>query len=134
MRKPCENFVETYGEMVIQYLTSSADPQEICTELGLCSAAGGGSRNSDNNDDSTVAMGKCQLCMVLSDYLSAMLDDPRVDTSIDEIVEKVCPVLPRKYRVGVSLVEHLFLSFQQCPVLVFLTVIFLILFPVQGND
>jgi saposin len=94
VRKPCENLVETYGDMIIQYLTNSADPQQLCTELGLCDD---GTRT---RPDADVAMGKCQLCMVLSDYLSAMLEDPRVDTSIDEIVEKICPVLPAKYRKG----------------------------------
>lgn len=100
VQKPCQNFVDTYGDMVIQYLSNSADPRTICTDLELCDQASAITTRKPPVTPAEDKMGKCQLCMVLSDYLSAMLEDPRVDTSIDKIAEKVCPVLPKKYASG----------------------------------
>jgi len=40
---------------------------------------------------------RCELCVLISDYLSAFLDDPNFDTSVDKLVEKICPLLPKDY-------------------------------------
>lgn len=59
--------------------------------------------------DEVMNMDKCHLCMLVSNYLSAFLDDPNVDTSIDELVERVCPLLPKKHQMEVKIIPDFFL-------------------------
>ena len=35
--KECDAFVEEYGDLVLKLLEQKLDPEQICTELGLCS-------------------------------------------------------------------------------------------------
>lgn len=53
-------------------------------------------------------LSKCELCMIISDYLSVTLDDPQVEQSIDKVVERVCPLIPRAYQDKVRKKAHFF--------------------------
>lgn len=35
----CKDLIETYGEAIIELLVQEADPQTVCTVLGLCNGA-----------------------------------------------------------------------------------------------
>lgn len=105
VKAECKSFIEQYANMIISYLAEDLDPKEVCEQLGLCTNAkmlrikkmlAEGIKKLNAIQD--VNMGRCQLCMVLSEYLSAMLEDPKVETSVDSIVEKICPIIPTRYR------------------------------------
>jgi len=97
VKSQCREFIDEYGDTIIEYLIQELDPQEICTKLGLCG-------KSDFTEIGPLVMDeykdldKCQLCMLISNYLSAFLDDPTVDTSIEKLVERVCPLLPKEHQ------------------------------------
>jgi len=96
VRPQCRAFIEEYGDMVITYLAQSLDPQQICTEIKLCDPTA----NIDIRTikvDETLELDRCELCVLISDYLSAFLDDPNFDSSVDKLVEKICPLLPNDY-------------------------------------
>jgi len=38
LKQECRDFIDEYGDTVIQYLTQQMDPKEICTELKFCTA------------------------------------------------------------------------------------------------
>ena len=38
--EPCEEFVQTYGdEIITQIIQMEMDPDQVCSQLGLCSTA-----------------------------------------------------------------------------------------------
>jgi len=98
VKDQCRAFVEEYGDMVINYLSQSLDPKEICTELKLCDATGVVDIELPAGQvEDKLKLDRCELCILLADYLSAFLEDPNVDTSVEKVIEKVCPLLPKDY-------------------------------------
>jgi saposin len=96
IRDECKGFVEQYGNLVIQYLVERMEPREICINLNLCDPPTPVESNLDYPMELNM-MDKCQLCILVSDYLSEFLKDPKVDVKIEKLIEKICPRLPQKY-------------------------------------
>ncbi|CAL8094179.1 unnamed protein product [Orchesella dallaii] len=89
----CKVLIETFGEEIIQYLSQEVDPAEICSRLGLC-------KDTKKKNDAIrhLNMDRCELCMLVSDYLSTFLEESDVDKTIEYYVEKTCALIPQSYR------------------------------------
>jgi hypothetical protein len=102
VRAKCKNFVDLYGDLLIQYLAQEMDPQQVCTELRLCSPEG------DNklyflmitpylkllffiSVPFELSLSPCELCHVIEDYFEMKLDDPKfVRNAIELSVKRLC--------------------------------------------
>jgi saposin len=86
VRGNCRAFVEMYGDMIIQYLVEEMDPDAICTELKLC--------KPKLQDGYNLNLNRCELCNVISDYLSKKLEDPTFEKeAVATAALKFCPLL-----------------------------------------
>jgi len=88
-----QKFIEDYGETIIQYLSNDIDPAQICTEIHLCKA-----QTKDNDAIKNLNLSRCEVCMLVSDYLSTVVNDTYVYTEINEYAEKTCALIPKSYR------------------------------------
>jgi saposin len=92
LAEECESFVTIYGDLLIQMLLSELDPEQICTELGLC-----GSRVSNSRPVPPAAVGGSELCVVcetIVQYLEALLEQNATVTEIEAVLDKICDYLP----------------------------------------
>jgi len=94
VRGKCQTFVETYGEEIIQYLSQEIDPVDICGRLGLCQPQQQTTTEAIRN----LKMSRCELCMLVTDYLSTLLEEEDSDKKIDELANKTCAIVPKSYR------------------------------------
>lgn len=97
----CQNFVETYGEQIIQYLSHEIDPSDICQRIGLCQP-----ERKDVEPIRHLKMDRCELCMLISDYLSTMVDDVQADKKIDQLAVKTCRLIPAAKRQEVKCYDY----------------------------
>jgi len=93
VKDKCKAFVIMYGEQLIQYLSQEIDPVEICGKLGLCQA-----QKTNTDAIRNLKMSKCELCKLVTDYLSTLLEEEDSDKKIDELAVKTCAIVPQSYR------------------------------------
>jgi len=89
----CKSFVTLYGDLIIQLLLSEMDPQQICTQLGLC----GNSKSRPVLPPATAAVGNAELCVVcetIVQYLEALLEQNATVAEIEAVLDKICDYLP----------------------------------------
>ncbi|XP_065582128.1 saposin-C-like [Artemia franciscana] len=65
-------------------------PQEVCTALHVCLLIG--------EDDKSFHMNRCEICEIAVQYFDTLLEDDSVEENIDQILEKVCRIIPAKNR------------------------------------
>lgn len=97
VRGRCTNFVETYGEEIIQYLSQEIDSEQICQRLGLCR-----SEKKDVEAIKHLKMDRCEVCMLISDYLSTIVEEEEADKNIDQLAARTCALIPKAYRQEVT--------------------------------
>ncbi|XP_011300553.1 proactivator polypeptide [Fopius arisanus] len=81
----CNTFVNQYADLVIDLLAQEVSPKEICTAMGLCQAALKKMMDS---------IAECALCQAIISSIDSMLVNPEIDQKIEDIVGKVCTLLP----------------------------------------
>jgi len=97
----CDNFVDTYTDMIIDLIAKDLSPDEICAELGLCNDAVLTSiqenlemmeaRNVGGNTQT------CMFCKFAIGELDKMLKDKHNEEEIKQALEKLCDALPKNY-------------------------------------
>jgi len=102
----CDNFVDTYTDMIIQLLTGEITPKELCGYLGLCQDSQfylsnnryparvgivryGGKQAWRNNDGQF-----CAICEYAIQTVDQMLEDNKTEKEIEVSLDKVCYMLP----------------------------------------
>jgi len=90
LKDQCDSFIDAYGDMIVQYLVQQLDPRQVCSELELCATV----QIVETYVLTYDKVDKCELCMLISDYLSAFLADPKFEGNIEKLVENICPLLP----------------------------------------
>jgi saposin len=85
--KECNDFVDEYGDTVIQLLIAATVPSEICRMLHLC---------SDQIAEVKVEIFECAICETLVYAMEKILANPKVDHNVEHVLEKACRALPHK--------------------------------------
>nr|XP_020457587.1 prosaposin isoform X1 [Monopterus albus] len=93
LSEQCKSLIEVYGEAIIELLVQEADPESVCTVLGLCNNA---RRAYVPALDQTrfKAGGFCEVCKMAVNYIERILEKNATASEIEEAVRKVCLFLP----------------------------------------
>merc|ERR1712093_685953 len=86
LQDECKDLIEQYFPEIIQLITSGMSPQEICSEIGLCSNA-----TAVAAPESGV---ECEICDFVMKEALAELSSNATDAEIEAVLGKVCGVLP----------------------------------------
>jgi saposin len=93
--KQCDNFVETYTEMIIDMLTKDVTPEMICDNLGLCKK--NMFRPVEIVEVETVRLGGprvggpyCSLCDIVISNLDSQLQDKTNEEEIKNALDVLC--------------------------------------------
>jgi len=84
----CDNFIETYTDIIIDMLTKDVTPEMICTNLGLCKPKG----NVVVHQVALVAPKDpyCSLCELVIKDLEGMLEDKQNKEEIEKALDVLC--------------------------------------------
>ncbi|KAL7646629.1 UNVERIFIED_CONTAM: hypothetical protein RMT77_001880 [Armadillidium vulgare] len=86
----CQDYIEAYGDQLIQLLILQIDPSTICPMLKLC--PGSGLEVTVNTKPT------CVLCEFVMTELDQILEDKNNSESIKKAVDQVCYQLPKSIR------------------------------------
>nr|CAB3260857.1 uncharacterized protein LOC100176110 [Phallusia mammillata] len=86
----CKLLIEQYGKEIINYLAKQLSPKTLCSDLGLCTS----SVAKKGSQDSAV----CEICEIVAEELDHLLSGKSTEKEIIDAVEKVCDILPSKYK------------------------------------
>ncbi|XP_045625830.2 LOW QUALITY PROTEIN: prosaposin [Procambarus clarkii] len=84
----CEDYVEAYGEQVIELLAQKIDPSLICPMLHLCPGV------TRSEVSSTRVDASCAMCEYALTTLEDYLKKNKTETDIRKALEELCSVLP----------------------------------------
>jgi len=90
----CDNLVNNYIPLIINYLEQELEALDICTKLGLCSSSNAAVRIPTFHDVDT-----CELCknvvMLIEDYL----EEGKTEEEIEQFLNNnICPLFPDTYK------------------------------------
>merc|ERR1711970_1717616 len=88
IEKECDNFVETYTDIIIEMLTKDVTPEMICTNLGLCKPKGNVVVHQVEMKDPKSPY--CTLCELVVKDLDAMLEDKKNKEEIENALDVLC--------------------------------------------
>ncbi|KAI8797151.1 proactivator polypeptide, partial [Biomphalaria glabrata] len=89
LTKECNDFVNTYGPLIIQMLIQRLEPDLICTYLKLCS-----SLPNPQPVLKKVRGPSCAICEFVIEQLNNILAENSTAAQIEYALEKVCDYLP----------------------------------------
>ncbi|XP_046721684.1 prosaposin isoform X3 [Silurus meridionalis] len=93
----CKDFIENYGQAVIDLLVQEADPKTICSILGLCKESSRAFIPVMEKAEFK-AGGFCDVCKMAVRYVDGILEQNATEAQIEEAVKKVCNFLPDEYK------------------------------------
>jgi saposin len=82
----CQNFVNTYTDILISLLTQEITAQEVCQALKLCPET---IKKPEPVNDM-----ECDLCKQVATQLINMIKDPKTEDQIKQALDTVCSYLP----------------------------------------
>eukprot|EP00914_Ancora_sagittata_P029591 GHVO01058619.1.p1 GENE.GHVO01058619.1~~GHVO01058619.1.p1 ORF type:complete len:443 (+),score=69.73 GHVO01058619.1:115-1329(+) len=91
----CMDFIDMYGELVINLLAHELDPVQVCTAIGLCKSTKKLAPVKIENAVTTDAM--CGVCETVMQYVDTLLEENSTVAEIEAVLEKVCNFLPSTY-------------------------------------
>lgn len=86
----CKNFVNKYTPAIINLLTHAIQPNEICTELGLCKAK----KHTVSNKVMVKSNETCDLCKTIVSYAKLILGNNATEEEILKFLDELCDQLP----------------------------------------
>lgn len=72
----CEIMVEEYAPLIIKYIQQGLDPQQVCTQIGLCPGDG------------------CELCTTAVHLIVVILGDNATEPEIIALLDSLCEYIP----------------------------------------
>jgi len=95
----CKDFLDLYGEVLLDMLIQQVDVGQLCTKIGYCSSKMGQVKSLIPNELQTNyanvrGFGDCLMCMTQVTLIDWLLDQPDAQEKINEVVEKLCGLLP----------------------------------------
>ncbi|KAK7082394.1 hypothetical protein SK128_021438, partial [Halocaridina rubra] len=88
----CEDYVEAYGDQVIELLAQEIDPSQICPMLHLCPSPGL-EQSPVAKEDVT-----CVMCEYAMTQLEDILQDHKTEDDIRQALDSLCGYLPKTVR------------------------------------
>jgi len=91
----CRSFIDTYGPAIIKLLISDLDPDQICTEIGLCDSSA--TKKSPITPALPAVVGDaetCAVCETIVQYLEALLEQNATTAEVEAALQKICGYLP----------------------------------------
>jgi len=88
IKDECNQFIETYTDLIIQLLTGEVTPKEVCSYLGLCKDTQLQSYAVDKPDWSKGPY--CTLCEYAISTVDNMLQDSKTEEEIEQTLDVVC--------------------------------------------
>lgn len=95
VNKSCNQFVDYYFDMII-VLIETTKPSEMCAELKLCPQIFEVTMPDVQRD----IIG-CAVCRGLVESMDTIIEDPDVDTNLENLEQKACEKFAGKYKVKV---------------------------------
>ncbi|KAK3891987.1 hypothetical protein Pcinc_004153 [Petrolisthes cinctipes] len=89
----CEDYVEAYGDQVIELLAQEMDPSQICPELHLCPAESEALASVPVSEDVT-----CVMCEYAMTQLEEILQNHKTEENIRHALDQLCSMLPSSVR------------------------------------
>ncbi|XP_038639210.1 prosaposin [Scyliorhinus canicula] len=105
VKSECRDFVEQYGQAVVELLAQELDPAFVCTAIGLC-------KQTDR-----VAVEKvkpkqlkagplCEVCQLMVEHLDKLIQKNSTEKQIEAALDKVCDLLPERMREECDQLVH----------------------------
>lgn len=93
----CNQFVDEYGDTLIDILSEEVSPKEACALMNLCKV---------DMAQMQASVAECALCQAILSTIDNILGDPKVDIEIEDAVAKACKYLPASKRTKcISMIE-----------------------------
>ncbi|RNA12359.1 proactivator polypeptide-like [Brachionus plicatilis] len=119
IRGECSDFVTTYGEIILNLLTSQVPPQKVCTFMKLCSNSEKGPLFGEETDlfkhksslvwqkeksaverveESRGMSIRCTVCQFSIQYISNEYSLDKTEKAVEFTISNVCKLIPKSYR------------------------------------
>lgn len=119
IRGECSNFVTTYGEIILNLLTSQVPPQKVCSFMKLCTSSQNGQFFSQETDlfksknslllekelsavervqESRGTSIRCTVCQFTIQYISNEYNLDKTEKAIEFTILNVCKLMPKNYQ------------------------------------
>ncbi|XP_075466722.1 prosaposin [Ascaphus truei] len=89
----CKDFIEDYGNSIIELLEQEASPRIICSALGLCSI-NQRQQIEKMNVEKVASGGCCKVCKMIMNYVDELLEKNATESQIQNFMKRVCNFLP----------------------------------------
>lgn len=90
--KQCTQFVDYYFDMIIAVIETSP-PSEVCKKMDLCSSTLEEKFQEIKND-----LYSCAVCRGVVESIDTIIEDPSVDTNLENLEEKICEKFAGKFK------------------------------------
>ncbi|UJR26421.1 hypothetical protein I4U23_007753 [Adineta vaga] len=108
LKGKCDQFVVTYGPVLVQLIQKYGTPELVCNALQLCHNGTESVRPTIKNVGrklksavkSKVTSAQCSLCKYVVSYVDAVIQNNKSEAAIEAALEKVCGILPPAIKTG----------------------------------
>jgi hypothetical protein len=99
IKDKCDQFVQTYGPVLVQLIEKYGTPEQVCDALQLCH---NGTQEITPNGlvqllkitEPSIKSAECALCKYVVSYIDAVIQNNKSEAAIEAALEKVCGILP----------------------------------------
>jgi len=98
LTQECDSFVALYVPQAIDWINKNENPQQFCTQVGLCSSAKIQHVQSSAAKKIVINSGStCAICETLASLLENFLASPGTETEIEKELGQLCAQLPSPF-------------------------------------
>eukprot|EP01126_Amoeba_proteus_P016716 TRINITY_DN1782_c0_g3_i2.p1 TRINITY_DN1782_c0_g3~~TRINITY_DN1782_c0_g3_i2.p1 ORF type:complete len:176 (+),score=34.04 TRINITY_DN1782_c0_g3_i2:57-584(+) len=85
----CQQEVDQWGPVIIQWIINKEDPQAICSQLHLCTVTRLARR--------TVQQSSCDICQLVVSYADNFLQSNGTEAGLEKALDSLCSLLPPRH-------------------------------------
>jgi len=97
LTQECDSFVALYVPQAITWILNNENPQEFCTQVGLCSSAKPVLRKAAIKKLIIKSGSTCSICETLAALLEEFLGNPGTEKEIETELAQLCAQLPAPF-------------------------------------
>ncbi|CAF3953583.1 unnamed protein product, partial [Rotaria sp. Silwood1] len=99
IKDKCDQFVVTYGPLLVKLIETYGTPEAVCNALKLCHNGTQEVSPADiiqklNTQESTIKSPQCSLCKYVVAYIDNIIQNNKSEAAIEAALKKVCTILP----------------------------------------